>query len=55
MMKYIYCVNCNKYRKFKNLKISYIFYETLVISIICEKRGSKGETISIEKKNQLRY
>ena len=29
------------HRKFKNLEISYLFYKTLVISIICSKCGSK--------------
>ena len=35
---------CNKYRKIKNPKISYVFYKT-VLSIICDKYDSKDETI----------
>ena len=30
----IYCNFCNKYRKLKNSKISYIFKETLDLSIV---------------------
>ena len=44
-MNKIYCIKCNKHRKFKNLKTSYIFDKTLVPPIICHKRGSKDETI----------
>ena len=40
----IYCNACNKYRKFKNPKILYIFKKTLDISIVYSK-----------KKNQLKY
>ena len=43
-MKKIYCVFCNKYRKFKNPKISYIFEKALVLSIIystCKNRDEK--------------
>ena len=29
-MKKVYCVKCNKYRKFKNPKIWYTFCKTLV-------------------------
>ena len=36
-MKNLYYVICGKYRKFKNLKILYIFENTLVLSIICCK------------------
>ena len=41
----IYCNKCNKHRKFRNLKISHIFNETLVLSIICAKYGSDNDTI----------
>ena len=44
-MKKIYCVNYGKRRKFKNPKISHIFEKTLVISIICDKCGSKHKRI----------
>ena len=30
----IYCIKCNKYRKFKNPKISCIFYKAVVLYII---------------------
>ena len=33
----------NKYRKFKNLKLSYTFNKTLVKSIVCDKCGSNDE------------
>ena len=52
-MKKIYFTNCNKYRKFKNPKILNTFYKTLLLPIICDKCGSKDETIFEE--NQLRY
>ena len=45
MMKKIYFIQCKKYEKFKNLKISYTFDKTSVVSIICVKCGSKDEKI----------
>ena len=36
-----HCIKCKKFRKFKNHKISYLFYKTLIISIICNKSYSK--------------
>ena len=36
-------MNCNKYRKIKKRKISYIFHKTLDLSIIWSKCGSNGE------------
>ena len=44
-MKKIFCIKCNKYTKFKNPKISYIFNETLVPSIICSKIGNNNNKI----------
>ena len=35
----------NKYRKFKCPKASYIFKNTLVFSIACDKWGSNNSTI----------
>ena len=35
--KKIYSVECNKYIKFINGKISYIFDKTIICSIICSK------------------
>ena len=53
-MRKLYCVICGKYRKFKNPKISYIFDNTLVVSItyISTKMKMKKH---LKKKNQLRY
>ena len=53
-MKKIYCIKCNKYRKFKNPKIPYIFDKTLIIPIICDKCGSNDKTY-LPNKNRLRY
>ena len=44
-IKKIYCIKCNKHRKFKKS----IFDQTLVPSIICDKCGSKDKTISKEQ------
>ena len=44
-MKIIYCINWNKYRNFKSPKISWIFNETLILSIICDKCGRNNDTI----------
>ena len=38
-------IKCSKYRKSKSLKISYIFNKTWVLSIICDKCGSKDEKV----------
>ena len=55
-MKALYCIICGKYRKFKNLKISYIFERTLALSVICskyrykdQKQFKKEESIAILK------
>ena len=37
----MYCNVCNKYRKFKNHKISYIFKKTLDFSIVYSECGLK--------------
>ena len=44
-MKKTYSFKCNKYRRFRNPKISYIFDKTLVFSISWEKCGSMNEKI----------
>ena len=36
-MKKIYSIKCNKYGKFNDLKKSYIFNETLVLFLNCDK------------------
>ena len=55
-MEKIYCVICNKYRKSKQPKISYIFEKTLVLYMICsnfdnedEKTFKEEESIEILK------
>ena len=45
-MKKIYCMKC---RKFKTPKTSYIFYKTLILSIIWGKCGRKDKEIYKEK------
>ena len=50
-MKKFYCVICGKYKKIKNLKISYILEKTLVLSIICSKCRSEDEKIFKEEES----
>ena len=50
-IKRICCVACCKHKKFKNPKISYIFEETLVLSIICSKCANKDEKIFKEEES----
>ena len=56
-MKNIYCIKCKKYGKVKNPEISYLFYKTLVISIILLFAESVvvSLTENLKKKNQLKY
>ena len=42
MMKNIYRIKCNKYRKFENPKISGIFKKTLVLFVICNNWDDNG-------------
>ena len=44
-MKKLYCFICDKYRKFENPKISYLFEKTLVLSIICSKCKKKNQKL----------
>ena len=44
-IKRIYCVICDKYRKFKNPKLSYILEKTLVLSIICSKCENEDDRL----------
>ena len=46
-----YCIFCGKYRKFKNLKVSYVFQKTLVLFIICYKCSSKDKNIFKDKES----
>ena len=50
-MKKVCCMNRKKYRKFKNPNISYIFYKTAILSVICNKFGSKDEKIFKEEES----
>ena len=50
-MKKNYCVICDKYRKFKNPKISYLFQNTLVLSIIWSKCENEDGKISKEEES----
>ena len=50
-MKKIYCIKYNKYRKFKNSKISYIFDKTLVLSIIVGDCGINDKVPLKEKES----
>ena len=45
----MYCNVCNKYRKSKKTKISYIFKKTLSLSIVYIKCGYKYEKICKEE------
>ena len=49
-MKKLYCVICNKYRKFEKLKI-YLLEKTLVLSIICSKCKNEDEKIFKEEES----
>ena len=48
-MKKLYCVLCDKYRKFEKPKISYVLEKTLVFSIICSKCKNEDEKIFKEE------
>ena len=52
-MKKIYCIKCNKYRKLKNLEISYIYNETLVLLFAANAAIRKTEYL--KKRKVLRY
>ena len=47
----IYCIVCDKYRKLKNPKISYIFIKTLGLSIVCSKCDYEYKNISRRRIN----
>ena len=44
-----YCNVCNKYRKFKNPRISYVFQKTLDLSIVYSKCGLEYKKIFKEE------
>ena len=45
----MYCNVCNKYRKSKETKISYILKKTLILSIVCIKCGHEYKKIFKEE------
>ena len=47
----MYCNICNKYRKLKKTKISYIFKKTLSLSIVYSNCGHEYEKIFNEEKS----
>ena len=47
----IHCNACNKYRKSKKTKISYIFKKTLSLSIVYSKCGREYEKIFKEEES----
>ena len=49
----IYCIVCNKYKQFKNPKISFIFKKTLRLSIVCSKCGNEDKKY-LKKKNEMK-
>ena len=48
-MRKIYSIKCKKYKKFINLKISYICYKILLFSSVYNKCGSEDEKIFMEQ------
>ena len=50
-MKKIYCVICDKYRKFQNSKISYILEKTLILCIFFSKFENEDEKILKEEES----
>ena len=45
----VYRIACDKYRKFKKPKISYILKKKLGLSIVCSKCGHEYKKMFIEK------
>ena len=45
----IYCIKCNKFRKFVNSKIFSCFDKTLILSITCSKCGDNNNEIFKEE------
>ena len=54
-MKKLHRVICDKFRKFQNPKISYIFEKSLVLSIVWSKCKNEGEKIFKEEGKSIRY
>ena len=47
----IYCNVCDRYRKFKNPKMSYIFKKALGLSIVCSKCDHEYKKIFKEEES----
>ena len=52
-MRKIYRTKCEKYKEFKKLKLSYIYYKTLLLSSICNKCGGEHEKIFKEESIEI--
>ena len=52
-MKKLYCVICNKYRKFEKPKILFLLEKILVLSIICSKCKNEDEKIFAEESIEI--
>ena len=52
-MKKMYCIKCNRHRKFKNPEISCIFNKTLVIFIVYSKCGNNDDKKHLKNNNLL--
>ena len=50
-MENLYCVICNKYRKFENPKVLYLLEKTLVLSLIFNKCQNKNEKLFKEEES----
>ena len=48
----IYCIKCNKFRKFMNSKISCFFYKTLVLSINRSKCGDSNDRVFNDRRRK---
>ena len=51
VIKFFFCVDCEKYRKFLNSKIPHIFDKTLVLSIIYSECGNNNNRIFKEEES----
>ena len=52
-MENLYCVICNKYRKFEKPKILYLLEKTLVLSLIFNKCQNKDEKLFKEEEESI--
>ena len=50
-MKKLYCLICDRYRKFEKPKISYLLEKTLVLPIICSKCKNKDQKLFKEEES----